>query len=258
MIKNPAVLLTALEPNERLLTQVANSFLSLRVGCAAAYLTDEPSTQLLDELFTAVDRPDIGAWVILGEPKSFTKPILSALSLTALASRHLRAERNLPELPIILSPSSGTLPPLPNALADASVVTASLAAKTIAMIHTAKKIPQSPYRLDVLPLNEFGLWLEVGPGRDPWEGVLLGVAGAEPDAHGVGPSGAVPQRSTLKYPVKGMKLSVHDTDFTAWGTQNTLTPADSYFVRLTALPAAIVFGPYPADDNPELFVLNLC
>ena len=57
---------------------------------------------------------------------------------------------------------------------------------------------------------------------------------------------------------RGLKLTANEREFTAWGTGNRLTPADSYFVRLDGLPDALVFGPLPDGDAADLFVLPLC
>ena len=258
MSRKPSVLLTLLEPNEALARQLGSGISRLGADCSAHFWNDRPDAQVLAQLFKEVVRPDLNAWVICGSPQSFTPSALSALSLTALASQHLSLEEDRPELPIIISPSQGTLPPLPTPLANASIVTHGLEAKTIALCHTAKKAAPRPYRLNVLPLHGLGVWLECGPKDEPWQGVLCGVSGAEPDAHGVGQAGIIPQRSTLHYPVKGMKLQVRSHEFTAWGTQNTLSTADSYFIRLSALPEAVVLGPFPSEDEPELYVLDLC
>lgn len=258
MSKKPSVLLTMLEPNEALARQLGSGISRMGADCAAHFWNDRPDAQVLAQLFKEVVRPDLSAWVIAGSPESFTKTTLSALSLAALASQHASLEEDRAELPIIISPSQGTMPHLPTPLANASVVTHGLEAMTIALAHTARKAAQRPYRLNVLPLHGLGVWLECGPADEPWQGVLCGVSGAEPDAHGVGQAGIIPQHSTLHYPVRGIKLEVRSHEFTAWGTQNTLCTADSYFIRLSALPEAIVLGPFPSEDSAELYVLELC
>ncbi len=252
------MLLTLLEPNEALARQLGAGISRLGADCAAHFWNDKPDAQVLAQLFKEVVRPDLSAWVIVGNPQSFTKPTMAAISLAALAGQHASLAEDRAELPIIISPSQGTIAHLPTPLADASVVTHGLEAKTIALCHTAKKPAPRPYRLNVLPLHGLGVWLECGPSGDPWQGVLCGVSGAEPDAHGVGQAGIIPQHSTLHYPVRGMKLEVRSHEFTAWGTQNTLTAADSYFIRLSALPEAVVLGPFPSEDSAELYVLDLC
>ena len=158
----------------------------------------------------------------------------------------------------LLAPSGGDLPPLPTPLADADIVTRGIGAKVIARLHAPGALPSLPYRLAVHARPGLGLWLECGPAQEPWEGVLLGACGCSPDAHGVGQAGVIPQRCTLHHPVRGMRLTAGEREFTAWGTGNRLSPADSYYVRLDDLPDALVFGPLPGDDSAELFVLDLC
>lgn len=259
MSRRPSALLTLLEPNEALARGLGEEISRLGADCQTHFLADTHTAQALAPLVTEVSRPDLGAWLIAGNASSFArKDVMRALSLAVLAADHARRQAGLRPLPILLSPSGGELPPLPTPLAAAESVTRGIGAKVIARLHTPAAPTALPYRLDVHVRAGLGLWLECGPAGEPWEGVLLGACGCSPDAHGVGQAGVIPRCCTLHHPVCGLRLTAGERDFTAWGTGNILSPGDSYFVRLDGLPDALTFGPFPAEDSADLFVLTLC
>jgi hypothetical protein len=86
---------------------------------------------------------------------------------------------------------------------------------------------------------------------------MFGVAGGEITAHGVGPKGTIPERTTLEYPMQGMKLQMSDTEYTAWAVKNKLTSADSYFLSIKNNPGSIIFGPMTENESADVFSLRL-
>lgn len=258
MSKRPGVLLTLLEENPALARTLGEELARLGADCRAHFWTHGQDVQALAPLLTEVCQPDHGAWLITGEARTFARPdMLRGLALAALAARATRQQTGGAALPILLAPSGGDLPPLPTPLQDADIVVRGIGAKTIARLFTPGTAGTPPYRLALHARPGLGLWLECGPSDDPWEGVLLGASGCAPDAHGVGPAGVIPHRCTLHHPLQGVRLTAGGREFTAWGTGNHLSPAESYFVRLDGLPDALVFGPLPGEDAAELFVLSL-
>lgn len=201
--------------------------------------------------------PACACWAIVGQAARFAdKTTRQGLSCLALAAQAAHGHG----FPILLSPSGGKVDAagLPTPLKGAEVVPSGLGVKAVAKANAPRaENGGGEYRLNVHPLPGLGLWLELGPGHEPWQGAMLGAAGAAPDAHGVGPAGSVPQNSTLHYPVRGMKLALGDTEFEAWGVRNDLTVAESYFVRLTGTPDALVFGSFPEADDPSVFTIYL-
>ncbi|MFH1019079.1 MAG: hypothetical protein V1782_00500 [Pseudomonadota bacterium] len=204
-------------------------------------------------------KDNCGAWIIVGQASRFAEPATrQGLALLALAVQAVRGH----DFPILLSPAGGKVEvaTLPTPLRGAESVPAGLGVKAVARAN-AKRIPvPQDYRLAVHPLPGLGLWFELGPARDPWQGAFLGCAGAAgstPDAHGVGLAGVIPQNSTLNYPVCGLKLALSDREFTAWGVHNQLSPAESYFVRVTGTPESLVFGPFPDEDDAEVFTVSV-
>ncbi len=258
MSRKPSVLLTLMERDDGLARALGGEISRLGADVQAHFWNDRPDAQVLAQVMQEVCSPDLGAWVIAGAKASFTPQTMAALSLCAIAARHARVQRDKPDLPIIFSPSGVESLALPTPLKGAQVVLCGLGAKVIAAAHTSRRAAPAPYRLNVMALHGLGLWIETGPARDPWQGVLLGTRGCSPGHHGVGQAGVIPQRCTLRFPVSGMKLQAASGEFTASGCDNTLTPAESYFVRLDGLPEALIFGPFPKEDETDLYVLDLC
>ena len=86
---------------------------------------------------------------------------------------------------------------------------------------------------------------------------MFGVSGAEIKAHGVGPSGKLPQKAVLEYPMEGLKLDAGEKEYAAWAVKNRLDNASSYFLKVEGEPKSILFGQLPEADAADAFVLNL-
>ncbi len=133
----------------------------------------------------------------------------------------------------------------------------SLGAKIVAKANTPVSKIDTEYRLDIHANPGFGVWVEIGPGiGHEWAGALLGVAGGEIDAHGVGETGKLPQKAVLEYPVKGMKLTAGEKEYTAWAVQNKLDETLSYYIRVQGMPKSLLFGPYAQDEGAEVHVIT--
>lgn len=121
---------------------------------------------------------------------------------------------------------------------------------------TAKVLPvsEAEYRLNCHAIMGIGTWFEVGPINHAWHGVMMALEGAQIDAHGVGPSGKLPQKAILSYPYKGMKLEVDGTAFIGWGVENELAAGDSYYIRIKGMPKSMLFGESPIkNENADLY-----
>lgn len=259
------ILLTVLEDNPALAKSLGEELSRSGLNVSAHLAGDQSDTvkathEFLPALTTELRRPALDGWVIAGQGKSFAdKAVRSLLSLALLSAE---AEHGT-AFPVVISPS-GVMPELPPVLARARVASSALGARTVAALHRKESGEERPYRLDVLALPGLGLWLETGPVRDPWKGALMGASGKDGkkglacDAHGVGTAGTIPTRSTLQHQTQGMLLRTGDTEYTASGVMNPLSPAESYYVHLPDLPGALLFGPFPENDDPELYSLKLC
>ncbi|GAB4229346.1 MAG: hypothetical protein OHK0028_03410 [Deltaproteobacteria bacterium] len=206
-------------------------------------------------------RPDVAAWVILATAETLASPsVRKGLSLLAIT---VQAKKGLSFPIVLLAEEGGTPPasPLPTPLAGAEILSASdpgLAAKIVATIHMPRKDPAPEYRIDVYGNAHIGLWFEVGPREGRWDGALFGVSGGEILFHGTGPKEMLPAQCTLEWPVKGMKLSLGDREYTAWGVRNGFDHRTSYFAKVKECPDSVLFGPFPAEgEAADFFVVGL-
>lgn len=204
-------------------------------------------------------REDCALWIIAGAAARFDDPITrKGLALLAVAAQAAHGV----DFPILLSPSAAAIDvgTLPTPLRASEIVQTGLGTKAAVRANAKRAHPAAEYRLGVHPLPGLGLWLEVGPARDPWKGAILGCHGpndVKPDAQGVGIAGTIPNRSTLKYPVRDMRIQLQDAEFVTWGVKNEISPAESLFVRVTETPDSIIFGEFPDDDAADVFSVAL-
>lgn len=251
------VFLTCLTKDEALARDVMALVTGHGLDCAGNFWIDDLDKMQWAGAAPELTRPDVSLWILAGALADFAAPsIRKGLSLLALM---LLAERGH-GFPILACATDGLVDPsgLPTPLRSAEAARKdNLGAKVAVKANLPWKPEPAPYRLRPIPLTGVGLWLEVGPSEGQWKGVLTGAAGAEIDAQGVGPAGKVPQRAVLEYPVRGMTLSLGQTEYTAWGAANLLTPETSHYVRIKGAPSALLFGEMPSEDAADLFSLNL-
>jgi hypothetical protein len=120
-----------------------------------------------------------------------------------------------------------------------------------------KKI-EPGYRLDIFGIQGLGQYFEVGPPPgQTWDGVMFGIDRGEITAHAVGPAHKLPEKAVLEYPMKGLKLKLGDTEYTAWAVKNQLADDASYYVKVAEYPASILFGPMSESDDAEVFIVTL-
>lgn len=204
-------------------------------------------------------KKETAMWIILASQETLqTSSILFGLSLLALTVQAKRGT-GFPILIITTRPpgSSGDLPtPLQNsslmALSDPG-----LGPKIVASAHVKKAQGRRSYYCDVYGNPRIGQWFEVGPSGETWPGALFAVSEGEILYQAVGSRGILPERSTLEYPYKGIKLELKGREYTAWACQNRLGGEDSYFVKVDGQPGSILFGPFADNEEPELFAVNL-
>jgi hypothetical protein len=200
-------------------------------------------------------------WIILaGETGLAALTIRQGLSLLALAVQHRRGLG----FPILILDVQGTVDDasLPTPLKGAQILPftpAALGPKVVALANRPAPAINTDYRINLHPLHGIGLWFEIGasPSGLDWPGALFGVHEAEIDFHGVGPADGVPERTTLEYPMKGMKITLGGDTFTAWGVQNRIDGQTSYYCRVQGTPDRILFGPPAAGDEADVHVINL-
>ncbi len=211
----------------------------------------QPREKLVDE--------GVAMWVILGSSQDMKNTSirygLSALCTTVQAKRGLG-------FPVVLVLTEGELDPsgLPTPLRSIEVLPFSdpgLGAKMVARAHGSPKEIRPAYRLDIYGNSQIGQWFEVGPAEGTWNGAMLGTSDGEITFQAVGPKGRLPSTSVLNYPMKGIKLTLGEKEYTAWAVKNSLDHENSYFVKVEGFPESIVFGSFSEEDETELFVYHL-
>ena len=203
---------------------------------------------------------NVSMWGIVGSDEELLIPdTLYGLSLLAIT---VQAQRGL-HFPIMILQTQGELvssEQLSTPLKGADVLSVSgggIEAKLVAKVHAPPKPVSAEYYLDMYGNEQIGQWFEVRPAQSSWPGVMFGVTGAEIAFHAVGPAGSLPSKTTLNYPMQGLKLEMGDKEYTAWATQNELNAETSYFVKVEGYPDSIVFGPYSTEKAADVFMVRL-
>lgn len=205
-------------------------------------------------------KKETGLWMILGSAEDLGgEDVRYGLSMLALGVQAQKGHG----FPILIALTEGELDPdtLPTPLKSADVLPAgspSLGAKLAAKANIPVKKIETGYELDVYGVQGIGQWFEVSPPKGhTWPGVMFGLSNGEINAHGVGPSHKLPERSVLNYPMKGLKLQLGDTEYMAWAVKNELTDNDSYFLRVKDYPSSILFGPMTEEEDADVFIVKL-
>ncbi|MGL1932060.1 MAG: hypothetical protein OCC45_09890 [Desulfotalea sp.] len=203
-------------------------------------------------------RQEIGVWLIKGTLESFKNPdIRFGLAMLAASIQANRGQN----FPIICICDDGELNPadLPTPLQGIEVVSEEkLGPKLVAKANIPIKKSSVDYRFIPHPLPGLGLWLEVGPAKTHnWAGAMLGVAGGDIFAHGVGEAETIPNKCVLNYPVKGLKLALADKEFNGWAVKNELDQNQSYYVKVTDNFDTLLFGEFSEGDDAECFIIAM-
>lgn len=207
-----------------------------------------------------VVKADVALWIIVGSAADVNTPSVAfGLSLLAIKVFAARGQG----FPIIFAPIGDVpidfdAPTLLSAAETIPLSSPSLGVKAVSFANTPLKKIDKEYHLNAHGLPGIGLWLEAGPSSSlEWQGAMFGVHGGEIDFHGVGPANGVPERATLEYAQKGLKIQLGGDEFTAWAVQNRLGPGTSYYVRVQGTPDRLLFGPYASSEEAEVHVVKL-
>ncbi|WP_321493571.1 hypothetical protein [uncultured Desulfobacter sp.] len=198
-------------------------------------------------------------WVICTGKKDLEKEsVRYGLSLLCLSMQHARGIG----FPIVFVTSDDTLAPddMPTVFRGGEILAVnnkSLGAKLTARANTPVKAVPADYRLNIHANPGYGIWFEAGPAQGKtWNGVLAGGHKCSVNAHGVGPKGMLPLKTTLEYQMQGLKLALGDDEYTAWAVKNTIDEETSYFFRFEGIPGAILFGELPDGEQADLNTLT--
>lgn len=209
----------------------------------------------LTKVLPAQEVENVDAWVIYAS-EQITSETMIGITLTLLTVRTFRET----QLPVIIVGAAQELPPLLNTAEFTSAEKLAVRLSTRTAIR--KKWIEDDFRLSAHCQAGVGYWLEVGPAEGKtWNGALVGAdisLGGSIDFQAVGPKGSMPERTVLDYPVRDARLSAGDREYLAWGCQNQLTDADSFYVRIKGLvPSLLLSEGLSSDDSMDCRVIRL-
>lgn len=203
---------------------------------------------------------DCAFWAIMGSSEALRKPETRyGLSLLALC---VQARRGAAFPVVVLQTDAAPLnaEDLPTPLQRAVVLSASdsgTPAKLVAKAHAKVPDLRAAYYFDMVGDPQLGQWYEVRPTQGAWPGIIFGVDEGEIKFQAVGPEGSLPTTSTLNYPMQGIKLSLGETEFTAWATRNEVSQDTAYFIKVQGFPRTLIFGAYSEESEAEMYVIQL-
>jgi hypothetical protein len=232
------------------------------LGVSGDYWVDDLKKMAWMELtgqLIAPSGPDL--WIIAGRKEDFdSKHNRYGLSLVAAM---VAQERTTPWQGICLgidfSPEQATLPTLLRSFHCLSVQDSGWPSKVVATAFMkAAAVSDEDFRFNVIAHPMLGQWFEVGPQADAWAGVMLGVSGeSDITHHAVGARGQLPEKSVLEYPTEGIQAKLGENEYTAWSVQNSLSPDQSYYVKVDGFPHSLIIGAHPGTDASEVVHIEL-
>jgi len=254
------VWLTSIIPSEERVKNLIAQLKPYGLDVKGHFWEDEISKMAWAKPREELIKPDVLLWLILASGENLKTPsIRYGLSLLCLT---LQAQKGI-SFPVVILFAEGEIPSaetLPTPLKGCdllSMTDPAMAAKLVVKVNTPVKEILPEYRLDTYGNPHIGQWIEVGPWNGSWPGAMFGVSGAEIIFHAVGPKGSLPTQSSLRYPLKGIKLNLGGKEYTAWAVQNEMNADTSYFVKLEGFPESILFGPYSTEEEAEVYVVQL-
>ena len=135
---------------------------------------------------------------------------------------------------------------------------ASIGAKLVALIHKKMPLTLPEYRFGLHGNRHIGQWFEVGPIRGVWEGIIFGISGGgEITFQAVGSAGALPETSTLHYPMQGIEMNAGDRQYVAWAVKNPLDKAHSCYIKVSGEPESIIFSQFADNDEVEMYHVDM-
>lgn len=251
--------LSSLEPSKETVQSIMGLLTKYGLGLDGHFWEDDLEKMAWSKPRKEILEKDVSMWLIHSSAGSLAKPSvrygLSLLALTVQAARGL----NFPIVFLQEGDEAIVKESLPTSLSGCNVLegSGSYGAKIIAALHKPVSQLFPDYRLDVYGISQVGQWFEVGPRAGCWKGVIFGTSPEGISMHAVGPAGQLPEKSTLNYPQKGIKLNIGEKAFDGWGVQNELDMEISYYLKVDSHPESIVFCPYSQDDEADAYVIKL-
>ncbi len=195
------------------------------------------------------------AWIIYGGKEDWLSPSIRQ-GLTLL---YLCKPENLNVIVLVPEKDPLSKEDLPFVLRSAHLILLNqgFVPRVVAKVHLPAKKESFPFRVIPHAVPGLGLWMEIYPIQEEWEGILVGVDKGKINHLGIGQPGALPEKSVLEYPVRDMEIEVRGKEFTAWAVQNKVSQHTASYINLSETPEELIFGPWN-KENPEIFKLPLC
>lgn len=270
------VAVTALAPDAQRLSALAGTLARYGLKALGGVWETTPQKVLALDWRPMVDAfiaQRAALWLVLADAKALEDPsVRYGLNLIAASLRSaLGADFGIavlwPDAPGAGDGAGADVasrPALPAQLRDALVLESGAAwpAKLVARMHRARSGADAD-RVSVHGNEQLGQWVELAPGAGSWQGVMFAVAGegAAIDFQATGPSGGLPETSTIAYGQSGLKLESAGRAFTGWALRNevgaTAAGTVSYYARVRGRPEALLWMPYTEEDGADATLLAL-
>jgi hypothetical protein len=256
----PSIWLSALGKDEGSVQKIMARMKTYGLVVRGHFWINDNTKMAWQEALNDLCAKETGAWAILGDRAALSDQALRyGLSMLALGLHARRGEG----FPVILLQKGGeplTAVELPTPLQAAVILQAdaeTTPARIIARLHAKPVDTAAGYTIKMVGNLHVGQWLEIHPQGDPWPGIIFGLDQGEILFQAVGPAGGLPDKSVLEHPMQGIRLEEDGRPFTAWAVRNELSATQSYYVKIDGAPATLLFGPFPENDQADLFKLRL-
>ena len=201
-------------------------------------------------------------WVILASDETLASDsIRYGLSMAALS---VLGERGY-GFPMVWL-QDGELPAaesLPTALGSVDVYRHDdpvMPAKLVAKANVPAPKIKMDYHLTVHGLPQ-GTCFEIRPTEGTWDGALFGITpdeSCELGAVAPGELGKLPEKATLEYPMRGIKLALGEQEFEAAAFKNRVGDGTALYGLVHGAPAAMLFGAFSYEDSAaDFFTVKL-
>ena len=201
-------------------------------------------------------------WLILASDETLATPsIRYGLSLTALSVLGQKGYG----FPMVLL-QDGELPTeesLPTPLGSVDIYKHDdpvMPAKLVAKANVPPPKIEVDYHLTVHGLPQ-GTCFEVRPSGDAWDGALFGISVQEECELGAvapGEVGKLPEKATLEYPMRDIKLALGEREFVAAAFKNSVGAGTAMYGLVHGMPDAMLFGAFSYEDSDaDFFTIRL-
>ncbi len=256
------VWLTALSKEMKQVQPLIDKLGTFGLECNGHYWMDDLKKNAWTAAAEKILEHDV--WLILSSDETLaTDTIRFGLSMAALS---VLGDKGY-GFPMVLVHDGDELPTeagLPGPLGSVDIYKVDdpvMPAKLVAKANIPPPKIAMDYHLTVHGLPQGGNCFEVRPTEGSWDGALFGITtGEEGELGAVAPGevGKLPEKATLEYPMRDIKLALGDTEYVAAAFKNTVDTNTAVFGLVHGMPGAMLFGPFSYEDSDsEFFTIKL-